>query len=78
MHMYHLVHKLGYVLHTTSDSQCHFDLCKQELTLLAFHIDIIYSDGMSTQNWIFGYTESAKKMGLRQVEQGFFHFLLNF
>ena len=29
---------------------------------------------LGTRNWIFGYPESVKKMGLKQVEQGFSSF----
>ena len=72
------MHKLGYVLHTTSDSQCHFDLCKQELTLLAFHIDIIYSDGTGTRNKIPGTRNQPKNGFKKQVEQVFASFLPNF
>ena len=33
------------------------------------------SDGLGTRNQIFGYLESAEKIGLRQVKQGFSSFL---
>ena len=50
----------------------------KELTLLAFHIDIIYSDGTGTRTKIPG-TRNQPKNGLKkQVEQAFSSFFANF
>ena len=43
-----------------------------------FSIYKVMTDRVGTQNWIFGYLEIAKKMGLLQVEQGFSSFFAKF